>query len=198
MADKKHRAALKRTWIDRARELLVGRTIVDVHWLSDAEMQANLWSTTCPVLILDDGTQLIPVADDEGNQAGVVSSRPRRATSDSPALWDLPPFAADDPRRPRTIADTHLFDVPGMGTRLRRVCNRLFTADRLQRFIQTKLWSIPDLPVEAFAVYSVEEYLDTTGCGEKVVSVLQRYLSRLGISLSHRNERDALGGKDLG
>ncbi len=127
-----------------------------------------------------------------------VSSRPRRDTSSSTMPWDLPEFAPDDPQRPRTIADTRLFDVSGIGTRLRRVCNRLFTADRLQRFIHDKLWSIPDLPVEAFAVYSVEEYLDTKGCGEKVVSVLQRYLSRLGIRLSHRNERDALGGKDLG
>ncbi len=72
MPDKKHRAALKRTWIDRARELIVGRKIVDVRWLSDAEMRANAWSTTCPVVILDDGTHLIPAADDEGNQAGVI------------------------------------------------------------------------------------------------------------------------------
>lgn len=128
----------------------------------------------------------------------LVSSRPRRDKPASPAPWDLPPFAADDPQRPRTIADTHLFDVPGMGTRLRRVCYRLFTADRLQRYITTRFWSIPDLPVEAFAAYSVEQYLGTTGCGEKAVSVLQRYLSRLGIRLSHHHERDALGGKDLG
>ena len=72
MADSKARANLKQTWIERARKLLAGRTIADVRWLTDAEAKRRGWRATCPVLILDDGTTLIPSVDDEGNQAGVL------------------------------------------------------------------------------------------------------------------------------
>ncbi len=72
MADSKARTDLKRTWIDRARQLLAGRTITDVRWLTDAEAKRRGWRATCPVLTLDDGTTLIPSSDDEGNQAGTI------------------------------------------------------------------------------------------------------------------------------
>ncbi len=125
--------------------------------------------------------------------------RRRRISIESNYLWDQPPFAPGDPNRPRSIAETGLFDVPGIGPRLHQVCNRLFDPARLAYFITNRFWSIPDLPVEAFAAYTVEEYTDTRGCGAKLVLLLQRYLSRLGIKLRHRDERSDLAAReDLG
>ncbi len=59
-------------WITRTASALVGRTITAVRYLSTEEANDLGWYSRCVVLILDDGTQLYPAADDEGNNAGAL------------------------------------------------------------------------------------------------------------------------------
>ena len=51
---------------------LVGRTIVDVRYLSTKEKNAQGWFKSAPVLVLDDGSMLYPSRDDEGNDGGAL------------------------------------------------------------------------------------------------------------------------------
>lgn len=57
-------------WGDKAAELLVGKTIKRVRYLTEKEREGLGWSKRSLVLILDDGTYLWPSADDEGNNGG--------------------------------------------------------------------------------------------------------------------------------
>ena len=55
-----------------AAKHLVGRTITAVRYLSNEEATEILWSCRAPVLVLDDGTEINPSRDDEGNDAGTL------------------------------------------------------------------------------------------------------------------------------
>lgn len=51
-------------------EQLIGRTIVSVRTLTKEELDHYDWWGSIPVLILDDGTQVVPSMDGEGNGGG--------------------------------------------------------------------------------------------------------------------------------
>ena len=67
--------ALRTRWIDYARQHLLGRIITNVGYLKAAEARALDW-VECPVVLhLDNGTQLMPWRDDEGNGAGALAGQ---------------------------------------------------------------------------------------------------------------------------
>jgi hypothetical protein len=68
-------SGLKKTWSDRLQPL-VGRSIARVRYMDDEERREFGWSCSAIVLQLDDGTLLIPQADDEGNGAGALFIMP--------------------------------------------------------------------------------------------------------------------------
>ena len=70
MDDKK----LIRSWVKEIEKALLGRKIVGIKYLTDKEMEENLWYKRPIVLILDDGNWLIPMADDEGNNGGAIAT----------------------------------------------------------------------------------------------------------------------------
>ena len=51
---------------------LIGRTIVGARTLTQDELDYMDWYGHVEVLILDDGTELVPSRDDEGNGGGVL------------------------------------------------------------------------------------------------------------------------------
>jgi len=51
---------------------LVGRTVVEVRYTSDATMDAFGWHNRGVELLFDDGSQLYVLRDDEGNGPGSV------------------------------------------------------------------------------------------------------------------------------
>ena len=55
-----------------AKDLLVGRTITDVVYLSKFDCEQSLWSKRPIMIILDDDSTVIPMADDEGNNGGAL------------------------------------------------------------------------------------------------------------------------------
>lgn len=52
--------------------MLVGRTITKAEYLSADEAKSLDWFYRSLVITLDDGTVLIPMSDDEGNNAGAI------------------------------------------------------------------------------------------------------------------------------
>ena len=60
----------KTFWLKRVNEVLKGRTIVSVRYLSDKEMELMGWYNRPLAFQLDNGTLCIPSADDEGNDGG--------------------------------------------------------------------------------------------------------------------------------
>lgn len=61
-------------WKAQAKELLVGKKIVDVGYLTSGEAEAMGWTKRPVVLTLDDGTYIFPSMDDEGNDGGALFS----------------------------------------------------------------------------------------------------------------------------
>lgn len=59
-------------WTDDASKLLVGRTIVGVRYMTDDECNDMDWYSRPVVLILDNGLQIYPSRDDEGNDGGAL------------------------------------------------------------------------------------------------------------------------------
>lgn len=58
-------------WEGVARRLLVGRTIRDVFYASLEDVELMGFQGKRPlVLVLDNGLQILPMSDDEGNDAG--------------------------------------------------------------------------------------------------------------------------------
>ena len=57
-------------WEQKNSPQLVGKKIVQVRWMTKKEADANYWDYQPVLLILDDGSALCPMSDDEGNNAG--------------------------------------------------------------------------------------------------------------------------------
>ena len=52
---------------------LIGRKIIGIRWLTKEESDSLFgWYHQPIVILLDDGTRLIPQSDDEGNDAGAI------------------------------------------------------------------------------------------------------------------------------
>jgi len=54
---------------------IVGRAIVKIRYMTVKEADDLGWEQVAPVLVLDDGTQLFPSRDSEGNGAGALFGR---------------------------------------------------------------------------------------------------------------------------
>ena len=68
------RDKLKKKWAERAERYLLGLRITKVEYLSDEECEKFGWDR-CPVAIqLDNEIWLIPMANDEGNGGGALST----------------------------------------------------------------------------------------------------------------------------
>jgi hypothetical protein len=59
-------------WNDKAKDLLVGKTIKSVRYLTSEECEENMWNKRGLVITLNDGTEIIPGSDDEFNDTGVL------------------------------------------------------------------------------------------------------------------------------
>ena len=55
-----------------AKDLLVGKTITDIVYLSKFNCEQSLWSKRPIMIIFDDDSTVIPMSDDEGNDGGAL------------------------------------------------------------------------------------------------------------------------------
>ena len=63
---------LTQKWGKLASDLLVGRKIVKVRYMTDDEQADHHWYRKSVVIHLDNGVIIYPSADDEGNDAGAI------------------------------------------------------------------------------------------------------------------------------
>lgn len=63
---------LERFWQEKAIEVLQGKTIKHVQYLSQKEAEDNGWHKRGIQMLLDDGTRLTILMDDEANDMGVI------------------------------------------------------------------------------------------------------------------------------
>lgn len=73
-------------WNTIARTMLKGKKIVDARYLTVDEMENLGWQCRSVVIFLDDGTQIFPAADDEGNDAGAMFTNNEKFDT-LPVLW---------------------------------------------------------------------------------------------------------------
>jgi hypothetical protein len=59
-------------WNKVSQDVLKGRTIVDVRYLNDEEMEMMGWYSRPVCFFLDNGVSCILSSDDEGNDGGVL------------------------------------------------------------------------------------------------------------------------------
>ena len=60
-------------WQKKIEKQLCGRTIVSVRYMTPQEAESSYWCYQPILLILDDGTAICPMSDDEGNEAGSIA-----------------------------------------------------------------------------------------------------------------------------
>ena len=63
---------MRKMWQMKAEKILLGKKIVKVSWLSDKDANKWLWHKRPCCFELDDGTKVIPMQDDEGNDGGAL------------------------------------------------------------------------------------------------------------------------------
>jgi hypothetical protein len=59
-------------WEKDIRPVLKGKTIANVRYMTEKEMEGLGWYSKALVIIFTDGTYMFPSADEEGNDAGVL------------------------------------------------------------------------------------------------------------------------------
>ena len=77
-------------WDDRMAEVLVGRTIKVVRYMSPQEAKESGWCKRPLLIQLDDGLTIIPLQDDEGNDGGsheFFHQTKKIKESGAPVMW---------------------------------------------------------------------------------------------------------------
>lgn len=69
---------LEKQWVDEANKQLKGKTILKVRYLTQKEVEDNMWYKRGVVILFTDGSMAYPVADDEGNDSGVIFGQDKR------------------------------------------------------------------------------------------------------------------------
>jgi len=66
-------ANLTKKWTKTAENVLLGRRILKVEYMSSEECNEYMWYKRPITFILDNGTRVIAQMDDEGNDGGVLT-----------------------------------------------------------------------------------------------------------------------------
>ena len=63
----------RKHWEKKANNLLLGKQITEVRWLDEKEANDIGWDSRPVAIQLDDGTWIMPMRDDEGNDGGALA-----------------------------------------------------------------------------------------------------------------------------
>ena len=73
-------------WTKIAEDVLLGRRILKVEYMSSKECNEYMWYKRPITFILDNGTRVIAQMDDEGNDGGVLTCLTDKAEEILPVL----------------------------------------------------------------------------------------------------------------
>ena len=68
----KVKSTILEQWTNQAKKVLQGKTITEVRYLNDKEMEMMGWYKRPVCFFLNDGTSCMISCDDEGNDGGVL------------------------------------------------------------------------------------------------------------------------------
>ncbi len=74
MSKTTHDQKIRNLWTRRVEKALLGKKITKIEYLSNEEVENNMWYHTPVAIQLDNKYWLIPMADDEGNNGGSIST----------------------------------------------------------------------------------------------------------------------------
>jgi len=74
-------------WTKKAESVLLGRQIVRVEYMGQDECDDYMWHKRPITFILDNGTRVIAMCDDEGNDGGVLTCLTKNKEEVLPVLW---------------------------------------------------------------------------------------------------------------
>tara|TARA_R100000458_G_C8265589_1_gene240684 strand:- start:1654 stop:1911 length:258 start_codon:yes stop_codon:yes gene_type:complete len=74
MAKLKTPEEIEKYWTDISAKHLVGKKIVEVRYIDKKEQEAWHWHNRALIIIFDDGSWMMPMSDDEGNDAGALAT----------------------------------------------------------------------------------------------------------------------------
>ena len=78
---------LQRNWEKDIEKVVLGKKIVKVQYMTEQDAQDNFaWYKRPIILTLEDGTELIPMADDEGNDGGSIYTT-NKDLQTIPVIW---------------------------------------------------------------------------------------------------------------
>ena len=77
---------LTKRWTKVAEDVLLGRRILKVEYMSSKECNEYMWYKRPITFILDNGTRVIAQMDDEGNDGGVLACLNDKAEEILPVL----------------------------------------------------------------------------------------------------------------
>ena len=63
---------ITKKWEKKISSNLLGKTIANIEYLTEKEGRDNGWNQLPLVIIFTDGSWLLPMADDEGNNGGAL------------------------------------------------------------------------------------------------------------------------------
>ena len=69
-----------------ATQMLQGKVVSHVEYQTPEERQNFDWSKRAPIIVFTDGSRLLPVADDEMNEAGTFLIEEKKQTKMIPSV----------------------------------------------------------------------------------------------------------------
>jgi hypothetical protein len=63
---------LTQKWVEKARQVLKGRKIIAVSYASEKDIEESYFAKRGLRILLDNGTEILPMTDDEGNDFGAI------------------------------------------------------------------------------------------------------------------------------
>lgn len=61
-------------WENKIKDLLIGRKIVAVQYMSEKQVEETGWYKRPIIIVFDDDSYIIPMMDDEGNDGGALAT----------------------------------------------------------------------------------------------------------------------------
>ena len=66
------KSELIQKWEDKCSKELVGKTIKEVRYMTDKEVEEYGWWKKVLIIFFNDGSYILPSMDDEGNDGGAL------------------------------------------------------------------------------------------------------------------------------
>lgn len=86
MSQPKQSEQVTNFWANHTTQLLKGKTISHVEYQTSTEKLSFYWTKRVPIIVFTDGSRLLPVADEELNEAGAMILTSEEKTQIIPSI----------------------------------------------------------------------------------------------------------------